>query len=97
MNENEFEKEQQGAKDEGSVWKGIGLGILLYVVAYILDMVAGIFVFSLIAFLLHIAGIVYFFVKGKKYTGIGLLILGGITILLIAACFGIVLYMFSGF
>ena len=77
-------------RDEGSVWAGIGLAILLYIIFSSLSSLFQTAVFLYLGILLHIIGIIYFFATGKKYLAIGLLIPIGIGILLVAACFGII-------
>jgi uncharacterized membrane protein (UPF0136 family) len=80
-------------ENKGSVWAGIGLGILIHLIPYLLSLAIEQFLFLFyLTPLVHIAAIVYFFVKGKKRTAIGLLILIGIAFLLVAACFGFVMF-----
>ena len=80
-------------KGEGNIWAGIGIGIMIYIVSYFV----GSIIYQQILFLIagpiiHLIAIVIFFTKGKKYTGIGLLIFAGIIILLVSACFGFIIF-----
>jgi len=77
-------------KGEGSIWAGIGIGVGIYLLTFFIGMLnPQLFIAGPIV---HLLAIVFFFAKGKKFTGIGLLILAGIMILLVSACFGFVIF-----
>ncbi|PKR85485.1 hypothetical protein [Heyndrickxia camelliae] len=83
-------KKPSEPKEEGSIWAGIGIGIGIYLITFFIEMK-----FALLFFagpIVHLFAIIFFFAKGKKFTGIGLLILAGIMILLASACFGLIIF-----
>ncbi|MBS4173058.1 hypothetical protein [Bacillus sp. FJAT-49736] len=83
-------------KGEGSIWAGIGFGLVIYIVTFLFGTAIGQTSFLIFTGpILHLVAMIVFFAIGKKFTGIGLLILAGIIILLVSACFGIVLYQFN--
>lgn len=88
---------QGNNQNDGSLkdlWIGIAISFGLYALALILMMFMGLTSFFL-AVLVHIILTIVSFVKEKKRLGQGLLIGLGIVFLLVAACFGILIYSFS--
>ncbi|MGV3466649.1 MAG: hypothetical protein ACO1OT_15340 [Heyndrickxia sp.] len=83
-------KKPSDSKGEGSIWAGIGIGIAIYLLTLLIGMMNPQLFFA--GPIVHLIAIITFFAKGKKFTGIGLLILAGIMILLVSACFGLVIF-----
>ncbi len=74
------------------IWIGIGATFLIYIASFFV-LLPLLNIFGLFIGLAgHIVAIVLSFQKGRKRLGQGLLIGLGLTILLVAACFGIVIY-----
>ncbi|MGE8206499.1 hypothetical protein ACQKP0_18475 [Heyndrickxia sp. NPDC080065] len=94
-NQDKSEKKNSDVNNEGNIWLGIGIGFLLYFIPSLLTF-QGLVQVAFLAPILHIIAIIYFFAKDKRYTGIGLLIFGGVILLLITACFGFVLFHLMG-
>jgi hypothetical protein len=94
----EMVQNQGGNTSDGSLkdlWLGIAITFGIYVIAvFVLMMFMGL-IALILAFIAHITIIIICFQKGKKRMGQGLLIGLGLVILLIAACFGLLIYTFS--
>ncbi|KQL53914.1 hypothetical protein AN964_10660 [Heyndrickxia shackletonii] len=86
-------KESGGKNGEGSIWAGIGIGMGIYLVIYL---IASIIQLETLLFfvgpIVHLITMIVFLAIGKRFTGIGLLILAGIILLLVSACFGFVIF-----
>ncbi|WP_026694041.1 hypothetical protein [Peribacillus kribbensis] len=91
MSGNEWKGPQKDAGEQGSVWAGIGIGVLIQFISFCAALSGWIY-FLLVGFILQIGVIVYFFMKKRKYTAIGLIILLGFALLVFAACFGLIIY-----
>ncbi|MED1201645.1 hypothetical protein [Heyndrickxia acidicola] len=79
-------------RKEGSVWLGISIGFFIYLIMFIIvSQFPGMYRFIFLAPLVHICAIIFAFIRKYKFTGIGLLIFAGIALLLIAACYGLIL------
>jgi hypothetical protein len=84
-------------KNEGSIFAGVLIGLLIYIGAFFIGTIVGLGPFLLFGGpVVHLIAIIIFFSIGRKFTGIGLLILAGVVILLASACFGIVMYGVNG-
>ncbi|NHM31196.1 hypothetical protein [Neobacillus terrae] len=75
-------------KNEGNIGAGIAMGILIYILTVPVVLSFTSLWLLIIAPLIHIGAIIYFFAKGRRYTGIGLLLIAGFALLLVAACYG---------
>jgi hypothetical protein len=87
--EQEQEEKQEEKKEMLGIWSGIGIGFLIQLVCAFTG-------FFFLGPLATIGLTIYAFVTGKKRFGQGLLIILGISILLIAACFGLVIVLLRG-
>lgn len=91
--QNNSSKEPSSHKGEGSIWAGIGIGMGIYLAVFLIGTI--LHQQSVLFFagpIVHLIAMIVFLAIGKKFTGIGLLILAGIILLLISACFGIVIF-----
>jgi len=86
---------EQNRKKKLDVWKGIGLALLLHLLLFLHP--PGVVLIGLVQLIYIIPAIIIANVKGRKGIVQGLLIGAGITFLVNAACFGIVLSMFASY
>lgn len=85
----------QDHKKKLDVWKGMGITILLHLLLFLYP--PSLVLIGLIQLFYIIPAIIIANVKGRKGIVQGLLIGAGITFLVNAACFGIVLSMFASY
>ena len=96
MDQNHGRNNKDGSLKD--LWLGIALTLAIYLIGALLlpSIIQNLFISIVTALVVHIVLIVLSFVKGRKRFGQGLLIGLGITLLLVAACFGIIFTSLSG-